>query len=115
MSLSSHVLESRVLSWSSRSRLYPFFDPPSHSAPWSSILPTLTNWFHVVEKAADECRISSAQRADVALQLLRGDLKEVMAHRRDVYLTETQKPHWDWADFKEDLKRIVEGATKSEL
>lgn len=85
------------------------FSSPSSSryASASSSLQDLNQWYNYVETASSDCRVPVEQYPDVALYLLRGDLKEVMRERKGEYLKQTKKSFWDWPDFKEDLRRIV--------
>lgn len=79
----------------------------SRYASASSSLQDLNQWYNYVETASTDCRVPVEQYPDVALYLLRGDLKEVMQERKGEYLKQTKKSFWDWSDFKEDLRRIV--------
>lgn len=79
----------------------------SRYASASSSLQDLNQWYNYVETASSDCRVPVEQYPDVALYLLRGDLKEVMQERKGEYLKQTKNSFWDWSDFKEDLRRIV--------
>jgi len=114
-------LERRLLRWTGSSSVprYPFFEGPgpqslSHSYPpppslssSSSSLEDLRRWFNDIELAATDCDVSVEQYPDVAIYFLKGDLKEVMKERREVYVKQTGRRFWDWRDFREDLRRIV--------
>ncbi|PPQ83843.1 hypothetical protein CVT25_000902 [Psilocybe cyanescens] len=118
--LARHELERRLLNWTGSSYVprYPFFEGPatsSLSASGSSSIGSLVSrnsqdlnrWFNDIELAAHDCDVPLEQHPDVAIYFLRGDLREVMCERRDVYLRQTKKVFWTWEDFKEDLRRIV--------
>ncbi|PPQ85674.1 hypothetical protein CVT26_011327 [Gymnopilus dilepis] len=119
--LTQHELERRLLRWTGSSLVprYPFFDSPSSSHTSysyaasqshlaSGSIDDLNRWLYDVELAAHDCDIPMEQYTDVAIFFLKGDLNEVMQQRRSVYLGHTRRVFWEWADFKEDLKRVVE-------
>lgn len=117
--LAHHELERRLLGWTGSSYVprYPFFEGPQASGTSSLNASTsslasrhsqdLNRWFNDVELAAHDCNVPPEQHPDVGIYFLRGDLREVMNERRDVYLRQTRKLFWAWEDFKEDLRRIV--------
>jgi len=72
----------------------------------------LPRWFNNMELASGDCEVPKEQYSEVAIYFLKGELKEVMLERKDLYLKETRKGFWDWEDFKEDLRRLVGEAAK---
>lgn len=108
-------LEQRLLRWTGSAFVprYPFFEGPisdsrvDASGVLSNSVEDLRRWFNDIELAANDCRVPLEQYSDAAIYFLKGDLKEVMEERREAYLKETKRRWWDWADFKEDLKRVV--------
>ncbi|PPQ97419.1 hypothetical protein CVT26_006792 [Gymnopilus dilepis] len=119
--LTQHELEQRLLRWTGSPLVprYPFFESPSsyhascsypasQSHLASGSIDDLNRWFYDVELAAHDCDVPREQYPDVAIFFLKGDVKEVMQQRRSVYLGHTGRVFWDWQDFKEDLKRVVE-------
>ncbi|KAF8870592.1 hypothetical protein CPB84DRAFT_840252 [Gymnopilus junonius] len=119
--LAYHELERRLLKWTGSSLVprYPFFEGPSPTSSYynssasqshlaSGSIEDLNRWFYDVELAAHDCDVPVEQYPDVAIYFLKGDLKDVMQERRDVYLRHTRRVFWDWHDFKEDLKRVFE-------
>ncbi|KDR70051.1 hypothetical protein GALMADRAFT_214806 [Galerina marginata CBS 339.88] len=116
----------RLLRWTGSSFVprYPFFEGPNENTHFSPQASTaslnslsssnqdLNRWFNDIELAAQDCDVPVEQYPDVAIYFLRGDLKEVMNQRKDVYLRETRRPFWNWKDFMQDLERVVEEAAK---
>jgi len=116
--LSLSELERRLLKWigSSFAPRYPFFESDfSHklaSSKGGESIHDLPRWFNNMELASGDCEVPKEQYSEVAIYFLKGELKEVMLERKDLYLKETRKGFWDWEDFKQDLRRLVGEAAK---
>ena len=111
--LSLPELERRLLKWIGSSSVprYPFFESSFSHKLSSSVggesVHDLPRWFNNMELASNDCDIPEEQYSEVAIYFLKGELKEVMLERKDLYLKESKRGFWDWEDFKEDLRRLV--------
>lgn len=102
--LSPETLRARLLVWANTSSRYPFFKGNSKD---------LASWFEIVERACEENEIPDIQYAEAAIVFIQGDLCHVMEERRVRYLENSGDAYWVWADFKDDIKRIIVEAEKS--
>ncbi|KAF8959824.1 hypothetical protein BDZ97DRAFT_1761161 [Flammula alnicola] len=104
--LSHHELERRLLRWIGSSFVprYPFFEGPftagnkstaQNNLASSGSLQDLNRWYNDIELASNDCEVPVEQYPDT-----------------EVYLKQTKRVFWDWKDFKEDLRRIVDEAAK---
>lgn len=101
--LSPETLRARLLVWANTSSRYPFFKGNSKD---------LASWFEIVERACEENEIPDIQYAEAAIVFIQGDLCHVMEERRVRYLENSGDAYWVWADFKDDIKRIIVEAEK---
>ena len=104
--LSSETLRIRLLHWATTSSSYPFFKGSSKD---------LTSWFSIVERACEENEIVDVQYSEAAIVFIQGDLAHAMEERQLRYLEKSGNPYWGWDEFKDDIRRVILEAEKSEL
>ncbi|TFK23716.1 hypothetical protein FA15DRAFT_670184 [Coprinopsis marcescibilis] len=103
MPISSLELRDRLTDWMARSRRYPVFKGSSKD---------LSDWFRIVEEACEENYIVEAQWTGVGIFFISGDLKPVMEERQAKYVEKSGDEYWKWADFKDDIERVVAEAER---
>ena len=98
--LDSEELKRRLLSWALTTRRYPLFKGSSEK---------LGLWFITVESACSQSQIPNTQRTEAAINLIHDDtpLAGVMRERQRLYLEKSGENYWAWADFKNDIIKVV--------
>ncbi|EAU83179.2 hypothetical protein CC1G_07861 [Coprinopsis cinerea okayama7 len=92
-------------------RLLEWVVQKSPSPAFKGLSKDLPPWFLVVEEAAQSAKIPLQKRADIAIYLLKSqELKDFMQGRKALYREISGRKHWNWDDFKQDIKGIMAAA-----
>ncbi|KAG2018270.1 hypothetical protein CC2G_007712 [Coprinopsis cinerea AmutBmut pab1-1] len=95
-------------------RLLEWVVQKSPSPAFKGLSKDLPPWFLVVEEAAQSAKIPLQKRADIAIYLLKSqELKDFMQGRKALYREISGRKHWNWDDFKQDIKGIMESIERA--